>query len=291
MTLLLVMLCCADFRAEYLPAASKLEAAYARCQAKVVITVTNDKDDYLGKTNYAFALDGNKAKFDRTIQENGKIVFRRVVSGTPDLSFMILTKDGDTILEHVDRSGDTYCFATVVEQADTVRAAFACFGKTLSERLASKSFQLKSVSREDGAVRLEFADVEPDGFAIDGWVRLLADRQWIIDRSEFNLKRGDHTWRRTEQVNYNALGVASVDAMTFNPDRTHTATSVVEQLDFGPVPASEFTLSHYGYDDRIGLPGRFPWLWLAIGSLVVVGVAVWGGRIATLTKPRHSLRG
>jgi hypothetical protein len=280
--LILVALCCADFRAEYLPAARKLEQAYSQCRAKVALTVTNDTTDYLGKTSYAFALDGNKAKFDRTIEnrENGMVFgFRRAIIGTPELSFMILTKDGNTILEEVSRSGESLAYK-VIDQADTVRAAFAFLGKSLSERLASKSFQIKSVSHDDGAVRLDFADVEPDGFAIDGWVRLLSDREWVIDRSEFNMKRGDYAWRRVEQVNYGADDpvprVASVDAWAYHPGRTDTEKYVIEQLEFGPVPASEFKLSYYGCDDRIGLPrSHVPWFWLAVAGVaiaIVVGI-------------------
>lgn len=286
MTLLLLLLCYteADFRAEYLPAARKLEQAYSRCQAKVEVTVTNDKDDYLGKTHYEFSFDGSKAKFDRTIEN----AFRRVVVGTPDVSFMILTKDGSTILEHVERGGDKYCFTTVVEQGDPVRAAFAFLGKSLSERLAGESFQIKSVSRDDCGVRLEFADVESDGFSIDGWVRFLPD--WRIDRSEFNLKRGDYAWRRAEQVNYNGSRVASVEALAFHADRTDSEKYVVVQFDFGPVPASEFRLSRYGYDDRIGLPSsRVPWVWLtAVAVLAVAAFAIlrnWRSQSTSKTSP------
>ena len=40
-------------------------------------------------------------------------------------------------------------------------------------------------------------------------------------------------------------------ATTYHPDRTDSDKVVVDDLTFATVPASEFKLSNYGYDDRI----------------------------------------
>jgi len=232
------------------------------------------------------AIDGPRRKFDRTIEvhKDGTIDgFRRVVVACPDVSFHLLTRRGQpTFLEYIDRSsaGIAQASKRIEEVAsDSIYSAFAFLEMRVSSWMSRKGFEIKGVKREGDKVRLDFHC--KDDLEYDGWVDFLPDHQWVIDGWDITLKGIEPTtepWRIVAAVTYggdNPVPVLTgVTTTTFDSGRTATGKTVVEELSFDPVPASEFMLSHYGYDNRIGVADK-RWLWPCIA---VALVALWAFR-------------
>ena len=269
------------FKANYLPAAEKLYKAYSECSAKVSEINTNDKSPDFNKTTYSFAFDGAQRKFDRMIEDHkdGSVDgFRRVIVASPEVSFKVLTSwEKNPLLENVNRSPMGFARATkrIEEEAsDSIYSAFAFLEEQVSSWIKHQGFQIKGVKREGDKVRLDLHCKHDNGRVYDGWIAFLPDRQWVIDNWDITTKTTTDTWRDVATVSYG--GDDPVPAMTgmtdigYHPNQTNTRTMVVEELKFAAVPASEFKLSAYGYDDRIGSPasvGRSLWFWLAVGGV------------------------
>ena len=269
------------FKSEYLPVAEKLERAYDHCTAMTTTIVTNDKNSDSVKTTYFFAFDGDNLKWDRDIETRnaeGSRTWSRTLVGTPNLSFMILTRDGKKLLEKVDRSARGLDFMKEQMQSDIFLAAFSFFGRPISKRLTDKHFIVKSIRREGDSVRLDYKFSESD-MTCEGW--LTFNKEWLIDRWEVFLTRNSQppdSWRRTGEAHYNGTSIESVKQLIYDSDRIDTEQTIVSDLKFGPVPASQFMLSHYGYDDRIATgAGRISlpfWLALFGGMFLMLAFAL-----------------
>lgn len=269
------------FKANYLPAAQKLDKAYSECSAKVSETGTNDKSDDYNKATFSFAFDGTRRKFDRTIESREKgstNKWSRSIVASPEVSFMVLRKhEGEPLLERVNRSSMGFARATAridEEAGDSIYAPFALLGERVSGWMKHKGFEINSVKQEGDRVRLDFHcnDREADrDYA--GWISFLPNRQWVIDGWDITIKMTkpkEYSWRYATSVQYgDDVPVPAVTGMTmigYHPDRTDTNKMVVDELSFAAASKSEFKLSNYGYDDRIGLPAssfRSLWFWLA----------------------------
>lgn len=276
------------FKSQYLPAAEKLERAYDHCVATVTTTVTNDKNGDRVQTTYKFAFEGENTKFDREMEihnAGGTRSWKRTLVGTPTLTFMVLTRDGKTLLEQVDRSARGLAFATetIDGQAGNLRVAFALQGWPISKWLSDKKFAVKSIRKEGESVRMDFKASRAE-MTYEGWLEFLPNRQWVIDRWEIQLtkdRQPPDTWRRSGEAHYGGEDgvprVESVKQLIFQPDRTETEISTVSGLDFGPVPDSRFMLSHYGFDNRIATQaagGGALWKWMAAGGGILLATAL-----------------
>jgi hypothetical protein len=272
------------FKANYLPAAQKLEKFYGECSAKVTETGTNDKSDELIKATFSFAFDGARRKFDRTTEDNKDGVvhgFSRTIVASPEVSFKVLTKRGQgPILESVNRSSMGFAQATArIDEAacDSFYAPFALLSKRVSQYIQDKDFEIKSVKREGDRVRLDFHYKNND-FQSDGWVVFLPSLRWVIDRWDISVKvnkPAEYSYRIASEMRYGnddpVPALTGSTATTYHPDRTDTNKLVVDELTFTPVPAEVFKLSRYGYDDRIGqAPSAFKslWFWLASAGII-----------------------
>jgi len=269
------------FKANYLPAARKLEKTYGECTAKVSRTVTNDNSDDYTKTTYSFAFEGSRRKFDRAIEsrdDGSTNTWSRTVVASPEVSFMVLTRNNGPLLEQVDRS--PLALAAATEQIDTqagesIYAPFALLDERVSKWIETPGFEIESVRRDGEQVRLDFRYQE-DGRRYEGWISFLQDRGWVIGGWEASLSVSEpdpYEWRIATNMKYSddqpIPALTGMTMVSYHPDRTDTAKIVVDELTFAPVPVSEFTLSRYGYDDRIGKAENASnslWLWLAVGG-------------------------
>jgi hypothetical protein len=272
------------FKANYLPAAEKLEQAYGQCTAEVTETVTNDKSDDYNQATYHFAFNGSRRKFDRKIENHkqGSIVgFSRTIVASPEVTFRVLTRrEHGPLLESVDRSSMEFAQATESidrDACDSIYAPFALFEEPVSRSLADKDFEIQEVHREGDRVRLKFSLKKQD-FQETGWVDFLPERQWVIDRWEVSrktVKPPEYTCRLISELSYAdgdpVPALSGWTTTTYDPVRTDTDKLVVDKLTFAAAPRSEFKLSRYGYDDRIATPasvGKSLWFWLAITGAI-----------------------
>jgi hypothetical protein len=267
------------FEANYVPAAQKLEKFYGECSAKVLRTVTkSNSDKFSSKTTINFAFDDTKRKFDRTIESTGEdgsgTKWSRTVVASPEVSFMVLTQEGPPLLEQVDRSTMGFAQATSqidAEASDTIYSPFSVLEWRISEWIKSKTFAVKEVRREGVHVRVDFR-YKPLDREYVGWITFLPDRQWVIDHWDITLKRfkpEERSWRIVSDMTYGGddpvPALTGATATSYHSDRTDSEKIIIEELKFSTAPASEFKLSHYGYDDRIATPASFSkslWFWL-----------------------------
>jgi hypothetical protein len=274
------------FKANYLPAAEKLEKAYGQCTAEVTETVSNDKSVDYNQATYHFAFNGSRRKFDRKIENHkqGSIVgFSRTIVASPEVSFRVLTRrEHGPLLESVDRSSMGFVQATESidrDAFDSICVPFALFERPVSRSLADKDFEIQEVHRDGDRVRLKFSLKKQD-FEATGWVDFLPERQWVIDRWEISrktFKPTEYSYRMISALSYGDGGpvpaLTGWTTTTYDPVRTETDKLVVDKLTFAAAPASEFKLSGYGYDDRIATPGgvgKSLWFWLAITGAICV---------------------
>lgn len=277
------------FKANYLPAAQKLEKAYGECTAEVSETVTNDKSDDYNEATYHFAYDGARRKFDRTIvSHKGGTTYERskTIVASPEVSFSVFTKQGkDPLLQRVNRSPLGFARATESIDRDafeSIYAPFAVFEEPVSRSLTDKDFEIEGVTRDGDRVRLKFSR-KKDDFQASGWVDFLPDLQWVIDRWEMSCKTvrpTEYRYRMVSALSYRhgdpVPALTGWTTTTYDPDRTSTDKLVVDKLTFAAAPASEFKLSSYGYDDRIGLrPSALKslWFWLAVAGVACLVTA------------------
>jgi hypothetical protein len=274
------------FKANYLPAAQKLEKAYGECSAKLSETVTNDKSDDFNKATSNFAFDGTRRKYDGMTEshKDGSTTKRsRAIVASLEVSFSVLTKqEKGPLLEQVNRSPLGFAQATAQIDGvagDSIYAPFAFLGERVSSWMKHKGFEIKSVKQEGDRVRLDFHCRDNDR-EYNGWVAFLRDRQWVIDAWDVALKMNpgktdEYSWRYATSVSYGGDDpvptLTGMTAIAYHPNRTVTEKMVVDELTFVAAPASEFKLSHYGYDDRIGTPQaggiHSLWFWLAVGGV------------------------
>lgn len=277
------------FKANYLPAVEKLDKFYSECSATVSQTVTSDDSDDYNKATFRFGFDGPRRKFDRTIEssKNGSITSRsRTIVASPDVSFMILTRpEKGPLLEQVNRSPMGFAQATTQIDAaafDSIYASFSLLEKRFSQYINDKDFEIKSVKRDGDRIRLDF-HYKNETVQFDGWVVLLPQLQWVIDRSDISLKviKSGYSYRIARTMSYGSDTPVPVltgsETSTYHPNRTDQEKMVVEELTFAAVPASEFKLSAYGYDDRIGSPasvGKSLWFWLSVAGVLCLLMAL-----------------
>jgi hypothetical protein len=269
------------FRAQYLPAVSKLEEAYGTTSAVTTQTSTSTLNKNHSGMKIKFALDGLRCKFDRTINDyvDGQpSSWTRSIVASPEVNFMILTKHASKpYLEWVDRSELAYNFAhnRIHEQAcESVFSAFAVLGRSMSSWLSDKEFKIMSVIMQDDRIRLVF-DYTGDPKAereYDGWIDFLPNRQWVIDAWEITIRapKENFAWRDVTKLNYASDGpvpkLLDMTLVEHHPTYQTTRKTAVNELVFD-VEEDAFRLSSYGYHDRIGLPARMTdsiWFWAAI---------------------------
>ena len=281
------------FKAEYLPAAEKLEEAYAGCSAEVTETITDDRSDDFNMAKSSFAFDGVRRKYEGANEShkgNTTTKWSRAMIASPEVSFRILTKEGtDPILERVNRTPLGFAQATAQIDSlacDSIYSPFALLSERVTSWLKRPGFRIKSIRHKDGRVRLEFHCTEAGrDREYEGWIEFLPDRQWVIHSWDVTLsgKAGNHaaySLRYAASINYsNDDPVPHITGMVvrgFHGDWKETDELVVDDLTFATVAASEFKLSHYGYDDRIGMqPGSYRslWFWLATACVLCLVIA------------------
>ena len=271
------------FKENYLPAAEKLNKAYSECSAKVSEVNTSDKSANFNEVIHKFAFDGTQRKFERTIEDHidGEINrWTRVIVASPNVSFMVLTrKEQRQILEYVNRSSMGFSKATTridEEASDSIYSGFAFIGERVSSWIKHKGFQFKNVKRSGDTLRLDFACKDEDGRSYEGFINFLPDRQWVIADWDIKLTTTNppYSWRNVTTVSYSGddpvPALAGIVDIGYHPDRTNTKKMTVDELKFAAVPANEFKLSSYGYDNRIGSPASVSkslWFWIAVGGV------------------------
>jgi hypothetical protein len=290
-------------KANYLPAAKTLEKSYGECSAKVERTVLIGGSDRYIKTTYHFAFDGANRKLDKSIEnkgEDGAITnFKRSFVASPDVSFSVVERDGAPLLDQVNRTQVGLDRATQQidsEAGESIYAPFVAFGWRVSEWINDKGFEIKSVKQNGDRVKLDFQYKKNDRTYV-GWMSFLPVRQWAMDKWDMVLtmnigKPKEYRWRVAATMNYGGdepvPNLVGLTAHSYHVDRTDTENIVVDELTFAPVPASQFKLSNYGYDDRIGSPasvGRSLWFWLASAGIICLLIAL-GIRL----RYRHALQ-
>ena len=269
------------FRSNYSGAA--LETAYGECSAKLVLDVREEGSSQF--TNLAttdFAFEGHYRKFDQTVEmreADGQVTTRRrTVVASPEVSFSITKPSDDSgpILKSVDRTPVGLMFSSrrvELEASGSIYAPFTLFSR-VSERLKSPGFKIERVSREGERVRVDFVNQDKDQRHV-GHAIFLANRQWAIDSYDVSSNAGELQVRQMSQISYSEDSpvprlAGSVTKVIWTPGKTFVETLSVKELTFQPKPATEFKLSHYGYDDRTGMPpgsmGSL-WLWAAIAGI------------------------
>lgn len=279
------------FKANYLPAAQKLEKYYGECSARVSRTVTkSNSDKFVIKTTINFAFDGTKRKFDRTIEsrdEDGSTnKWSRTIVASPEVSFGVLTREGSPLLEQVDRStmGLTQATSQIdAEASDTIYAPFSVLEWRISEWIKNKNFAIQAVRRDVEHARLEFR-YKTDDLEYGGWISFLPNRHWVINHWDINVKKfkpQEHSWRIVCNMSYGnddpVPALTGSTATSYHSDRTDSEKIVVDELKFATAPASEFKLSRYGYDDRLATPGSFSnslWFWLGGAGILCLLAAL-----------------
>ena len=116
MSLLILALCCAEldaawFKANYLPAAEKLDKAYSQCSAKVSETNTDDKSFNTAKLTCA--IDGPRRKFDRTIEERLGELKRLCDKYGARLVFVVAPTVGQTYSDKIEAVASRLQFAVI----------------------------------------------------------------------------------------------------------------------------------------------------------------------------------
>ena len=279
------------FKANYLPAAQRLERYYGECSANVLFTVTADKPTTLTRTTFHYEFAKGRGKFDRTTEatqpDGSTTTMSRSIVASPEVCFSVLTRDGaGAVLAGVERGAEA-CRETIryieIPAGDSIYEPFMILNQRVAHLIEDSAFQFKGVESNGDRVRVTFQYTKPDQ-QHDGWVEFLPERQWVIDSCDVNLRVGigrpdEYHYRYASKISYG--GDDPVPAIrgsighAYHADRTDLEEMTVSELTFGPRPASGFMLSSYGYDDRIDSaaePSRLPWLWLATaGVLCVVG--------------------
>jgi hypothetical protein len=274
----------ATFKVHYLPAAKRLQDAYGHCQIHTVSLTTNDKDDEWFTTTYRFVFSGESMKCEFE-HEDVNEKWTRTLAGTPGVNFMILTKnDQQPLLEQVDRSslGHSVAKERILARADTALRAYSLFGTPLSERLQSDRFRIRDIEEHGEEIKAHFQN-DDETVSQRGWFTVLPKRGWVIDSWEATLSKPgqDYTWRSDGKATYGGEvpipQLKAFESHYYHADRTYTESTTVNLLKFEDAAESEFMLSHYGYDDRLGMPSSFfrslPFLLIVVGACCLAAVA------------------
>jgi len=272
------------FRAQYLEAAKQLEDAYSHCQVHTTTLTTNDKDDKWFTTTFRFMFSGENVRCEHEFEDAAE-KYGRTIAGTPAVNFMILSKnDKQPVLEQVDRSSLGYHQAQqrVGSRADTALKAFTLFGTRITERLQSSHFTILKVEEIGDLIKVHFQNDE-DTVSHRGWFAVLPKRNWVLDSWEAVLSKPgqDYSWRKDGKANYTdgqpVPHLAGIESHSYHADRTDTESTTVDLLKFEASPESEFMLSRYGYDDRLGTSTNFfwslPFLLIVCGACCLLAVA------------------
>ena len=251
---------------------------------------TSDNSTNTSKAQIEFAFDGVKRKFDKnteTLKDGVTTKWTRSIVASPEVSFSIVKRADDQLLDQVDRS--TLGLLQAVGQidsaaGDSIYAPFALLEQRFSQWLRTDGFQIKRVSRDGNRVRVDFAFTSKER-AYNGSIRFLPQRLWVIDGWDITLKLLEpeqYTWRIVNDMTYGSddpvPSLTGSSAVTYHQTHTDREKMIVEKLSFAKVADDEFKLSRYGYSDRLGLPARFyesVWFWAAtLGVICIAGAAV-----------------
>ena len=281
-------------RSEYPAALQRLREKYSHVRAEGTETLeTRGKDGVwavASTSRLEYRIDGPNKKITRVwtgVVPKGR-PWKSVSCNGPQYGFWASVKEqgGATSLDRLEAANDE----RFVHQIDLglgkyISAPFAA-GASLPKVVEQPSFQVASArpSADDGGRTLDIelqcvVEIQRVGLkTMQYLVNVNPDRDWEVNRSRMR-GLGQTIEGRTSRITYRADPTGNLVprqvVLDAGPDRS---TFDFDTYEFGPTPASEFTLSACGLPElNLTRPPRrsdwTPWALIA-GGLACAGVAV-----------------
>lgn len=275
---------------EYPSALADMESILSHCRGSAVHRswkVPNPRASRPGDVNSK--VDTARIQFERSGPMERAI--REPVDGQQDWVYCVDGKSSFTLRR--DRGKETYVLASLGADQDLRRtlklrvdqfvdAPSRLFGSRISELMTDPRFTIRKVSamgEENGPLfKIDFTHEDPRKLRRSGWFLVDPNRHWAVTKYECRCQQdGGHDFLDREEIEYTEPAPSRSLAVkrVVSEFSVYRDEFVFDDFAFGPVPASDFTLTAFGLPElgRPGARGNPTWTVLFLVLLAAVSAA------------------